>query len=368
MRQPLAIGALALGLALPACSQSPLPEPHATPAPTVDALPPSPVRGGHNGLEVRFLPVIEESLVQAELERIAANAVPIPHDAQQNWSAAGLRIYALPATEIDRFMTVMTSAPADRLQGATPMASVTKVWVPQGPLWMEAVRGPAASAGRTIALHDSRLAIGAAPVRLLARAWTVPVPPASVPGQGESEQDGRPTAAVHVEVIPQALDDAGRVRADPLRPSLRPGEETRGLMLARLQLAATLPPGLALVVTTDPPPPEPAPTPESGEADAAPNGAATGIGSVERRPPGSETSSTAAPPNERAVIGGASPPPSAAPSGAGPTVGPAAGPVPTLGEALLVYPVPGDRRRRRAVVLFIPHAPEHFSLIGRPAN
>ncbi|MBL8990165.1 MAG: hypothetical protein JNJ48_01150 [Phycisphaerae bacterium] len=299
----------------------------------------APVRGGQNGVEVRFWPVMDESIAEGELARLEAAAPPIDADVRATWAASGLRLIAVPLSQVERLGAVLAMAPAPKVQGARPVLSVTRLWVPQGPLWTEAVRGPRAEATRTIALHDSRMTIGPEPVRLLVRCWTVPVLPA------EGPTSGPPSAAVHLEVVPQVLDAPGRVPADLrlLEPGRR-SELDRGLVLSRLQWSAELPSDTAILIVGEPLRSDAPPRSEgAGPSEAG----AEGVGVVKRRDAAGESAATGPSVGSRG--------PGAAPAG------PPSDPVPTLGRAMLTYTGPGGRAQR-GVVLLIPHAPETFTL------
>lgn len=308
--------------------------------PLVSAAP-TPVRGGQNGIEVRFWPVASDATVEEELRRLEAQPLSVDPSARARWTASGLRVLAVPIEQVERLTALLSIAPAEQAAAGTPVVNVSKRWVPQGPLWIEAVRGPVSTMPRAVGLHDSRLPIGSDAVRLLVRCWTVPVPP----GEGQAGMVG---GAVRVEMVPQVLDRSQRSTFDPLGPEgERRGEEYRGLIISRLALTTTLAPNTAILITTDPPtkPPDP-------QSDAPqPKGP---VGVVERRE--GESSNP--------------PPPSRRPSGQetdarGPQpLGPSSDVVATLGQAMLTYTAPGGKPTR-AVVLLIPHAPDRFGLLGR---
>ncbi|MCW5766784.1 MAG: hypothetical protein KIT68_12515 [Phycisphaeraceae bacterium] len=328
-------GVVALCVLLAGCAgQEPAPREE---PPAISAATASPVRGGQNGVEIRFWPVMDESIAEGELARLEAAAPPVDPDVRAMWAAAGLRLIAVPLSQVERLGAVLAMAPAARAQGVRPVLSVTRLWVPQGPLWTEAVRGPQGQGARTIALHDSRLSIGPEPVRLLVRCWTVPVLPA------DGVPDGPPAAAVHLEVAPQVLDAPGRVSSDLrlLEPGRR-SELDRGLVLTRLSWSAELPPDMAILIACEPLRVD-APAAASAEGAAAPP--SDGAGVVKRRESLSEQP----------------PAPPAGSRGPATAAGPPSDPVPTLGRALLTYTGPNGRPQR-GVVLLVPHAPERFTL------
>ena len=220
-----------------------------------------------------------------------ARPVPIPDAVRDRWRASGLRAIAVPAADLDRLLN------ASRLVG-----TVQRQWLGEVPAWTDAALGPALHEPRTIAVGDGDSTLEPGRLRLLVRAWTVPV----------ERDSGIPAAGLHVELAP---------RLDPFVPerermmAAAAGEpQTPPHTFPTLAATLTLAQGEALVIVPDAP-------------------------DVDWARPAPETQ-----PDE---------------------YGPQPPPVPTLGEVLLASPGSWGTVRTRAIVALIPHLSDRFELIAR---
>ncbi len=228
-----------------------------------------------------------ESLLSPYLSR----PVPMPDAVLARWRDSGLRVVAVPVADLERLVA------SSRLIG-----QVQRQWLGEMPTWTDAVRGPQLPEPRTVALADGPIRLEPGRLRLLVRAWTVPI-----------DRDGpTPAAGLHLDLA---------LRLDPQVPerermmATATGEpEIRGHVFSTLAASLTVAQNDALVIIPDEPGADwarPAPEPEAG------------------------------------------------------VYGPQADPMPTLGELLMASPAFGDAVRTRAVVALVPHIPDRFELLGR---
>jgi hypothetical protein len=234
--------------------------------------------------------------------------VPIADDLRFRLQAAGFRIVAIPVDDLVALQTTL------RL-----VAPTQKQWLGEVPLWTDVIRGPSFNSPRTFAVDNApNLASTHLPpgrLRLIARAWTAPLP---------TDDDPR-AAALRLELVPQhepLLSEPHRLLAGVANA----GTETQGRLFPRLAIGAYLRGDEALVLIPDSPHSDwsrtaaetPAPT-DPARADP-------------------EGSPDAAQPDESRLNW------------------------PTLGEAMLSTPATQSSPRTRTVLVLIPHTPARFEL------
>jgi hypothetical protein len=237
--------------------------------------------------------------------------VPIADDLRYRLHAAGFRIVAVPVADLPALQSNL------RL-----VAPTQKQWLGEIPLWTDLVSGPTFHFPRTIAIDNTPLGstthLQPGRLRLLGRAWTVPLPTA----------DNPQAAAMRLELVPQhepQLSDHQRLLAGISNTRT----EAEGRLFPGLAVGAYLRGEDALILIPDsphsdwsspPPPPLPAPTPPEGNNPADPPDAPHDFQA------------------DSAINW------------------------PTLGEAMLAAPARGTTPRTRAVLVLIPHIPSRFEL------
>jgi hypothetical protein len=237
--------------------------------------------------------------------------VPIPDELRFRLHAAGLRIVSIPIADLSSLQTML------RL-----VAPTQKQWLGEVPLWTDLVRGPSFHSPRTITIDNNPAAattqLQPGRLRLLGRAWIVPLPTADNPA----------AAALRLELVPQHephLSDHQRLLAGISNTRA----EAQGRLFPRLAIGTYLRGEDALILIPDsphsdwsshtPPAPPAAPDhPADAQAPAAPG---------------------AEPPTHESTLNW-----------------------PSLGEAMLVAPATGAAPRTRAVLVLIPHSPQRFEL------
>ncbi|MGH7133101.1 MAG: hypothetical protein ACREJO_14280 [Phycisphaerales bacterium] len=287
------------------------------------------VVGMGSGMEVRTWATRDG---QANLTSVLAPYVdrPVRMDpaVKQTWSQCGLRLVSVPVADLPKVIEALT--PTIEYDAGGAVASVSTLWIGQGPRFGEAVRGTSSPTPRTIAMHDSRVLAPAGTLRILARCWVIP--------DLAAPEGGDVPAAIQVELVPQMHEP--RRAVDPLDPqtsAATPAEQ--GLVFTRLRAAIVLTPGDALLIV-----------PESPLRDWK--------AAAADRP---ETSPPDAP--EVGRFDPARPEPSGpAPSvAAGPTIGPPSDGVQTIGQQMFIFG--GNEtgsRRLRVMTALIPRAPERY--------
>ncbi len=324
------------------------------------------------GLEVQVWAIEDRGGDLARsLEFFPEPAPSIDPSTARAWRESGLRVVAVPASELDRIRSSLTL-----------VAPVREESFGEAPRWRPVVRGARIDA-QTISATTASRAIDDGWVRLLARAWTAP-----------SISPGRETqAAMRIELVPQIIlpgrgETLERVEAR-LRGRLRSlGDD--GPMLRELLLSTALAEGQALLVVGEDPSadwaalaqtaphslPQGAPSQDADAPAPAPAPVPVGPGAPEPVEPSDSPS-----------MGVAADSPARSP--ARPRVadrwgvpsqptGPGAPERQTLGEALLVGRIglsvedlggaSAFRAGRRGVIVIIPHASGAYGLLPRVAS
>lgn len=332
---------LACACLLPACSPTP---PQASPGD----------RGAPNGLEVLCWVVDDSINDRISFETLGEALLPyrdrptgIQADQLQVWKDNGLRIVAVPIADLDLLH--------DRLR---TIGHASNQWFGSVPRWTPLAGGITFRNRWTLRLDNGPLELPAGQVRLLGRAWLVPVEPPLSTVTDSSAAAPPMAAAMSLELLPQLAEESARretmSQAYGLDP--RPTVEESGINFDRCQISTMIPSnGDALVIVPEDPGVEwkrlsparprvllykvdPIATVEPPVPDDS------------RSPPSKAPASTPTPnPNFPA-----SPP----------AIGPAPARFPTLGEAML-SDVGGTGLARRVVVVLLPRVPATFELIAR---
>lgn len=374
----------------------------------------APVASGDSGLEVMwFGSTIEQGELAKALAAYADQPAPMSRELEALWNEHGMRVVVVPVDEV--------ASLAERMQSSGVGGGMSqRQWLGQAYRWTEVARGPENSGNQTIALDAERIKVGPGAMRLLARSWLEPAPPAASVGvvTGDKEGSGGAMAVLRVELVPQHLEMNGRAGDEPFtleNPKIE--AEKQGLLFTRLYSKMTMPAGRALVILSERPGvvwrevairaeeedaarakadeaktqervaergsgnpwPEPAErarpaaqsTDEWGKVRIKEEGASAGGGGDAER----GGTSTGAPGVGQVVRGARERPAvvSQPVEVAGPRAQVASGPsavrVPTLGEAMLTRSgrMIDDKRREptvRSVVILIPRVPKEFRLIG----
>jgi hypothetical protein len=323
-----ALTAIASGCAGPAPSDQP-------DSPAFSASPA--VRGAESGVELRWWVLPDDGDVIARaLSGYESRPLPIDPPVRQLWRANGLRLVAVPVADLPalqaRFQSLRSEVLVADLRAAgivesdltrvaatmAPTASASQEqWLGEVPRWTDAVRGPTTSRRTVIKMDSGLLPLGPGRLRLLLRAWAVPM-------QIGAE---RAAAGLRLELAPQFEETRNRLEDPELALSPPLAVEDQGLVLSRLVMGMTLDGGDALVIVPDRPGTDWAAIAEGGPAVPAP---------------------------EADIFG----PP--APEGV------------TLGEAMLssegIGPLGGASARAprpvKAVIVLIPRVPDRFALVG----
>lgn len=319
------------------------------------------VAGSAAGLEVfTFLSSADDEQFARALAPFTLEPVPIQPGLAQLWSQHGLRLVSVPITELQAL---------SRRLGLS--RSTERQWLGQATSWTEIVSAPERTQSFTIALDAERLRLPPGHLRLLTRAWIVPLTPTPLPPTDQTNTQrndaNTPDAGLTIELVPQHRES--RTRDDRIGisldlPTLEPGAE--GLVFSRLLARMTVRAGRAFVlvperpgVVWDQPAPEkpPAVEPAGVSEPAAP---APKIGEVVRG-------------KKNAPSGNV--PTSGDSENAGSPSGPYVPSVATLGDALLrpwmdrsvARPTSVNsplNQGARTVVILYPRVPERYRLSG----
>lgn len=273
---------------------------------TRDVPPGVSVRAAERGLEIVTWACDDaDGALQAALLPYLNAPTPFPPETIERWRLNGLRVFAVPADELERVR--------ERL----PLLGVTqRQWLGESPAWITAVGGPSNSRTTYLRVDGHESPIDPGRMGISTRCWISPT------------RAGEP--ALRLEICPHHT---------PVRPkrSITTRPDT-GPAAIDTRLAASVLVGEGLAYVFVPANPDaiwgsdvPA-DPDAAEADAGENS----------RPEHDASSGS-----EVEFLG----PPTAA--------------IPTLGEALLsTWPPPGHRRPK-AIVALVPKVPRDAELFGR---
>lgn len=271
------------------------------------------------------------------------------------WRSNGLRVVAVPAKELDLLH--------DRVR---TMGQAIEQWFGVLPTWTPLVTGPAFEQPWTLALDNGPIELPPGNVRLLGRAWMVPVEPSlslDPPRPGHDEQSPAMAAAMNVELLPQhteARDRHGSFAQNYGRDP-RPSIENSGVNFPRLTLHFACRGGDAIVIVPeDPfvewkklPPGQPRelffPSPQGPTVIEPPTSLGPPVAPATKPP----LDQPFVAPTQQPVV-----------QLADQISGPAPVRLPTLGEAMLCD-LNGVGLSRRVVLILIPRVPEKYQLIVR---
>ncbi len=164
---------------LAACAESPRPR-EAQPA--VEALPSVRVPSDRGGVEVWSWVVEDpEGTLGEVLAAYTSLALPLSDDATPGvWSANGLRLVAVPTSEVEG------------LRGKVRVAGpVQRQWVGEASAWTSIARGPDVRRPREVTLDTGSVRLDPGPLGLSARCWTV-----------ANVRPGRVEPRVRLELVP----------------------------------------------------------------------------------------------------------------------------------------------------------------------
>lgn len=204
-----------------ACESKPAPRPAA-------AFDPS-IRGGTNGLEVRWwLTGDTNARVAAVLAPYAANPVPMTPAQTERWNLNGLRMVRAPLADLPALQSQLP-----------PIAAIQSTWLGWAREWIEAMRGRRVRPDRALLIDANPRELPAGSLRFLARAWSAPS--ASGP-------------VLRIELATQLLEQAKLdIQSDPYAsPVILPAEQ-EGEVFRGLTLAAALEPGFVYIITAEKP-------------------------------------------------------------------------------------------------------------------
>ncbi len=318
--------------------------------------------GSPIGLEVVALVVQQPSDVfQAVLNAYRDEGNALGDDAEAVWTAHALQAVRVPMENLSPLLDGFESGSRIAGGGGGGAAGVggARQWVGQTPDWQEVARGVRFPRGVTLAMDRERVELPPGRLRLLARAWVIPLPAGEDQGGGAGA-GLRVELCVQHELAESARGTGGSLGLDGLAPPPAPTAMNEGILLPTLSASLTLREGEAVVIvpreTTQTPPGSPDARDADGETALRATAGPIGVGQVSRDD-GRGAAEAASP-----LAYGPQPQEDAGPGRAGPP----APRLPTVGAALLGESrVGGVRADRRQVIVLIPRLPASFELLER---
>lgn len=310
------------------------------------------LRVGESGVELRWWVVDARRVdLAAALESVADEPVALDAPVRARLRANGLRMLSVPMERLGEFMAMLPA-----------VEGVQRVWLGQATEWSVAVRGPEWSGARTLLMDGAAVRLGPGSLRLLARSWTVPVPPEALTSDERPEVDsgsegiasGPAAAALELELAVQHEPGGagvGGVGGREIGPDGRMMERgsviEAGPVFSGLRARVSMREARAYIIVGE----------RAGDSEGGlrvvETGAPTGVGAVTR--------------SAREARPGPAP-------SKGPPSGPASERPPTPGEALLMS-TPASRSDsgagpstpgapvRRAVLVFVPYLADRYELL-----
>jgi hypothetical protein len=176
--------------------------------------------------EPRYRVVDDKEDLEAVLTPFAYRRVPLPEDVLRRWAESGLRVYAVPQgalPEIERRLRLV--------------APVQRQWLGEAPGWTDIAAGPWNERGFVVGVAGEPVRVGPGRLRLMARAWTAPLP---------GPEGVRP--GLRLEVVPEHEPVESEQEKLLVAAGLRERERHRGVAFERLSIGATLESDDALVI------------------------------------------------------------------------------------------------------------------------
>jgi hypothetical protein len=182
---------------------------------------------------LRYTIVDNRLSIREALAVYAQRPVPLPAGERLRWQAAGLRVVAVPVTDLPSIQASL------RLVGPTQ-----RQWLGEVPAWTDLV-GTALPRARTVAIGTGDAHLEGGRLRLLARAWIAP--------QYNGGPDALPRATLRLEMVPQ--HERQLTEPQRLLAASAPGGrlEAQGRVFAALGLGVYLGGEEALVIVPDAP-------------------------------------------------------------------------------------------------------------------
>ncbi len=187
------------------------------------------IRGGTNGLEVRWwLTGDTNARVAAVLAPYISNPLPMTPAQAERWNLNGFRMVRAPLAHLPSLQSQLP-----------PIAAIQSTWLGWAREWIEAMRGRRVRPDRALIIDANPRELPAGSLRFLARAWSAPS--ASGP-------------VLRVELATQLLEQSKLdIQSDPYaRPAILPAEQ-EGEVFRGLTLAAALEPGFVYIITAEKP-------------------------------------------------------------------------------------------------------------------
>jgi hypothetical protein len=260
----------------------------------------------------QYMIVDERLSIELAMSPYIDRPVPLPDHVRFRLHAAGLRIVAVPVSDLARLQREL------RLVGPTQ-----RQWLGEIPRWTDIAHGPS-SRSRTVAIATGNARLDAGRLRLLGRAWVTPDPAWRAGTLDGMAHDGTAAflpATLRLELVPQhepQLSEPQRLLAAASRVG---AAEPNGRVFRHLSIGTYMRGEDALVIIPD--------SPASDWLEAADGDADLALAA--RPLADAETVSEESP-------------------------------LLSLGEAMLVTPASGTRPRTRTVLVLIPHLPQRFEL------
>jgi hypothetical protein len=259
----------------------------------------------------------------------------IPDDQIERWRANGLRVVAVPVADLDLLH--------DRLRC---VGQTREQWLGVVPTWTPIAGGVPFEQRWTLRLDNGAIELQPGQVRLLCRAWFVPVEPPL-----DSGEVALPMAAgLSLDLLPQHAETTRETLAQAYGLDPHPQPADTGVNFTRLALHFTSQGRDALVILPEDPSVEWKPLPPGTPRVLPTPGQTTATVEVPSGPSPDVSSSGS---EDRTQSQAAT---------AGP--GPLPFHIPSLGEAML-SDVEGRGLSRRLVVVLVPRVPASFELLSR---
>jgi len=193
---------------------TPAPEPVSSPGkikvrrPPTPPAPPRPqiTRDGKIDLEVALAPYLDRP-------------VPLPQGDRDRWQSCGLRIVAVPISDLEQ------------LQNKLPLVGqVQRQWLGEIGSWTDIIDGPTYDRKQSLTIDDGVVTLDPGRLRLLARCWTVPI----------ASESSAPTPALRLEVVPQHEPTRGEQDRLLAAAGISPGSDASGILFRRLAVGMTI--------------------------------------------------------------------------------------------------------------------------------